>query len=66
MSRAKKPVMGRPKLPRGEAKGRVLSLRLTRDEERSVDAAARVAKVKVSEWARSVLLNAATSAGETP
>ena len=58
MSRAKKPLMGRPRLPRGQAKGRVLSLRLTPAEKRAVDAAAQLARKSASTWARDVLLAA--------
>jgi hypothetical protein len=46
---------GRPKLPKGHAKGRVLGLRLTDDEIRAFTAAAKSKKLTVSEWMRGIL-----------
>ena len=56
----KKPKMGRPKLPRDMAKASMLTLRLTGDERATIDRAAESAGVRVSDWARRVLLSAST------
>jgi len=51
----KKRKVGRPKLPKGEAKGRIVPVRFTADETKAIEAAARVNKQTVSEWIRSTL-----------
>lgn len=51
--------MGRPKLPKGEAKA-VFSLRLNSVERKAVEDAAAKAGLKATEWARKVMLSAAT------
>jgi uncharacterized protein (DUF1778 family) len=53
-----KPV-GRPKLPKGNAKGEMLRIRATTDELRTFDKAAKASKQKRSEWIRSTLNAAA-------
>ncbi len=53
---------GRPRLPRGEAKGAVLSVRLTSAERAAVDRAAEAAGYAPSEWARAALIRAASGA----
>lgn len=50
------PRIGRPPLPKKLAKASLLSVRLTEDERREIDRAARAAGVGVSEWARRLLL----------
>jgi hypothetical protein len=52
--------MGRPKLPKGEAKGRIVPVRFTAEEFKRITAAAKVKNQKISEWIRSTL-NAATN-----
>jgi hypothetical protein len=52
--------MGRPKLPKGEAKGRILPVRFTSQEIERITAAARANDQNISEWIRSTL-NAATA-----
>jgi hypothetical protein len=52
--------MGRPKLPRGEAKGRIVPVRFSAEEVQRITKAANASKQKVSEWIRSTL-NAATA-----
>jgi hypothetical protein len=47
--------VGRPKLPKGHAKGRVLAMRLTDEEIKTFTAAAKAKKQTVSEWMRSTL-----------
>lgn len=48
--KTKKP--GRPKLPKGNAKGVYLRVRLTADELRKIEAAAKADSQTVSEWVR--------------
>ena len=51
---------GRPPLPKGQAKGRIVPVRLTNDEAASFAKAARVNKQTLSEWMRSTLNAAIT------
>jgi hypothetical protein len=53
--RTTKPKMGRPKLPKGEAKGRIVPVRFSAEEVQRITAAANAKKQKVSEWIRSTL-----------
>ena len=57
MSKAKK--MGRPKLPKGEARG-VYPLRLSANELKVYGDAAKVADQPLAEWIRSTLTKAAS------
>ena len=50
--------MGRPKLPKGEAKGRIMPVRFTASEIRAIESAAKVSNQSVSEWVRTMLRNA--------
>jgi hypothetical protein len=52
--------IGRPKLPRGQAKGRIVPVRFSAEEVRRITAAAAADNQKVSEWIRRTL-NAATA-----
>jgi hypothetical protein len=52
--------IGRPKLPKGEAKGRIVPVRFSADEVKRITAAASARDQKISEWIRSTL-NAATA-----
>jgi hypothetical protein len=52
---AKKPKLGRPKLPKGEAKGRIVPVRFTSEAIKAVEMAARAKGQTVSEWIRSTL-----------
>ncbi len=54
----KKP--GRPKLPKGEAKGRIVPVRFNGDDLKRITAAAKNSQQTVSEWIRGTL-NAATA-----
>ena len=45
--------VGRPKLPKGHAKGRIVPVRFTPDDLRAIEAAARANNQSVSEWVRS-------------
>ena len=55
--RPRKP--GRPKLPKGEAKRRIVPVRFAPDEIKRITASAKASDKTVSEWIRSTL-NAAT------
>jgi uncharacterized protein (DUF1778 family) len=50
---------GRPKLPKGEAKGRIVPVRFNAEEIKKITAAANASGKTVSEWIRSAL-NAST------
>jgi hypothetical protein len=55
MPQPKPKKVGRPKLPKGHAKGRVLGLRLTDEEIKTFTTAAKAKKQTVSEWMRRTL-----------
>jgi uncharacterized protein (DUF1778 family) len=59
MPQAKPKKPGRPKLPKGEAKGKLVAIRLTVEEVKRIDAAAKAESQGRSEWMRSTLLAAA-------
>jgi hypothetical protein len=47
--------VGRPKLPKGEAMGRIVPVRFTAEALRAMEAKAKAGKQTVSEWIRSTL-----------
>lgn len=51
----KKAKMGRPKLPKGEAKGRIVPVRFTKDDLRAMESAAKARDVRLSEWVRTAI-----------
>ena len=51
--RLRKP--GRPKLPKGQAKGRIVPVRFAPEDIRAVETAAKEQNLTVSEWIRSTL-----------
>ena len=53
MPKARK--VGRPKLPRGEVKGKIVPVRFTNESLRAVEAAAKGKNQTVSEWIRSTI-----------
>ena len=55
MRQPKKAKVGRPKMPKGEAKGRIVPVRFTADDLRAMEAAAKASKQNVSEWIRSTI-----------
>ena len=55
----KKAKIGRPKLPKGEAKGRIVPVRFTADDLKAIATQAKASKQNVSEWIRSTLRAAA-------
>ena len=55
MANPKKRKPGRPKLPRGEAKGKIVPVRFASDRIKAVESAAKANKQTVSEWVRSTI-----------
>lgn len=51
--------MGRPTLPKGEAKGEVFSVRVAANEAGLIQAAIRKSGLKKPEWARQALVKSA-------
>ena len=47
--------VGRPKLPKGEAKGKIVPVRFTAEDLKSMVAAAKASNQTVSEWIRGTL-----------
>jgi hypothetical protein len=47
--------VGRPRLPKGEAKGSIVPVRFSAVDRKRVEAAARASKQTVSEWIRGTL-----------
>jgi hypothetical protein len=58
MPQPKPKKVGRPKLPKGEAKGKIVAMRFDPEELRRIDSAAKAGKQTRSEWMRSTLLAA--------
>jgi uncharacterized protein (DUF1778 family) len=56
LNQPKKPKAGRPKLPKGSAKGEMLRIRVTADELRTIEAEAKVTGKTRSEFIRGKLL----------
>ena len=52
MPRPTKPKVGRPKLPKGDAKGRIVPVRFNPADLKRVEQAARASQKTVSEWIR--------------
>ena len=47
--------VGRPKLPKGAAKGRIVPVRFTAEAMKAIESQAKASKQTVSEWIRSTL-----------
>jgi hypothetical protein len=47
--------IGRPKLPRGEAKGKIVPVRFNADAIRRIEGKAKASGVTVSQWIRSAI-----------
>lgn len=58
MPKATKRQPGRPKLPRGEAKGSIVPVRFSPEDRKRVEAAAKANNKTVSEWIRCTLATA--------
>jgi len=50
--------IGRPKLPKGEAKGRIVPIRFNANDLRRIELAAKANQKTVSEWIRGVVSSA--------
>jgi predicted HicB family RNase H-like nuclease len=61
LKQPKKAKVGRPKLPKGEAKGRTVQVRLTADDLKAVTLAAKASKQVLSDWIRGTLRTAANA-----
>jgi uncharacterized protein (DUF1778 family) len=55
MPRLKPKKIGRPKLPKGEVKGRIIPIRFNANEVKRLEAAAKASGKTVSEWVRNAL-----------
>jgi hypothetical protein len=55
MAKQTKPKIGRPKLPKGEAKGRIVPVRFNADDVKRIELAARRSQKTVSEWIRGAI-----------
>lgn len=55
MAKQTKPKIGRPKLPKGEAKGRIVPIRFNPQDIKRIEAAARASQKTISEWIRSTI-----------
>jgi len=58
MARQTKPKIGRPKLPKGEAKGRIVPIRFNAQDLKRIESAARANQKTVSEWIRGTIATA--------
>jgi hypothetical protein len=54
-SKPKPKKMGRPRLPKGEAKGTIIPVRFNVEDRKRVERAARASKQTVSDWIRCTL-----------
>ena len=52
MSQPKRKKIGRPKLPKGEAKGRIVPIRFNPADLKRIESVARASQQTVSEWIR--------------
>jgi hypothetical protein len=55
MPQPKPKKIGRPKLPKGEAKGRIVPIRFNPADLKRIESAARARQQTVSEWIRGTL-----------
>jgi hypothetical protein len=56
MNQRQKPrKVGRPKMPKGEAKGRIVPVRFNADDLKAITNASKASKQSLSEWIRSTL-----------
>ena len=52
MAKQTKSKIGRPKLPKGEAKGRIVPIRLNAADLKRIESTAKASQKTVSEWIR--------------
>jgi hypothetical protein len=50
--------VGRPKLPKGDAKGRIVPIRFNATDLKRIESAAKASEKTVSEWIRRVVASA--------
>jgi hypothetical protein len=50
--------IGRPKLPKGEAKGRIVPVRFNAEDLKRIESAARANRQTVSDWIRGAITTA--------
>jgi hypothetical protein len=55
MPQPKPKKIGRPKLPKGEAKGRIVPIRFNPSDLKRIESMARASQKTVSEWIRGVI-----------
>jgi len=55
LAQRKKAKVGRPKMPKGEAKGRIVPVRFTADDLKAMAARAKASDQNISEWIRSTI-----------
>jgi hypothetical protein len=55
LAQQKKAKMGRPKLPKGEHKGRIVPVRFRAEDLKAMEAAAKAKNQTISEWVRSTI-----------
>ena len=60
----KRKILGRPKLPKGEAKTEMVRARVTPSELKAIEEASNGSGV--SEWARAIMLKAAGATASSP
>jgi hypothetical protein len=58
MAKQTKPKMGRPKLPKGAAKGRIVPVRFSADDLKRIELIARSSQKTVSAWIRGAITTA--------
>ena len=63
MPQTKPRKVGRPKLPKGEAKGRIVPVRFSAEDLKRISAAAKASEQTLSDWIRSTLNSAIVATG---
>jgi hypothetical protein len=58
MAKQTKPKIGRPKLPKGEAKGSIVPIRFNAQDLKRIELAAKASQKTVSEWIRGTITTA--------
>ena len=58
MPQSKPKKVGRPNVPKGEAKASIMPVRLNAEDRKRIERAAQASKQNVSEWVRSTLMAA--------
>lgn len=58
MPQQKPKKMGRPKLPKGDAKGRIVPVRFNANDLKRIETAAKASQKTVSEWIRGLVATA--------